>query len=342
MRFIGSKANLIDEIHVVVNKQSQNSTSFCDLFAGTGIVGRSFKKSHKIISNDLLYFSFVINSAYIGLKNSPTFKSAKKELGIHPIDFLNDLSVNTRTLSDKDFITCNYSPAGDNKRCYLTVENALHIDRARQLLDQWLDSGLISKGEFFYLLASLIEEVPSVSNIAGTYGAYLKEWDKRAFNRIQLNKLEIVESVHPNKIYNMDANKLITKISGEVLYIDTPYNGRQYSSNYHLLETVAKYDDPEIKGVTGLRADRSGESDYCRKGKVYDSFDHLFKNANFETIVVSYSSDGLLGEDDLTNLLTEHFDSSTLKFKKIPYRRYKRLANDKRPHVLEYLIVINR
>ena len=93
MRFIGSKANLIDEILAAVNERSPKSVSFCDLFAGTGIVGRSFKKSHKIISNDLMYFSFVINSAYIGLKNSPAFSSLKKELGSHPIDYLNDLSV---------------------------------------------------------------------------------------------------------------------------------------------------------------------------------------------------------------------------------------------------------
>ena len=342
MRYIGSKTKLVQEIVDTVMEKQPKSSSLCDLFAGTGIVGQSFKRTHKIISNDLLYFAYVLNYSYIALKATPKFTLAKKHLKQHPVDFLNNLQINIKTISDEDFITCNYSPVQGNNRCYLTVENALHIDRARQLITEWYSSSLITEGEFHYLLASLIEEVPSVSNIAGTYGAYLKKWDKRSFKSLQLGKPEIIPTNTNNEIYNMDANQLITKISGDVLYLDTPYNGRQYSSNYHLLETIAKYDNPEIKGITGLRKDRSGESEYCRKGKVYDSYDHLLGNAKFKTIVMSYSSEGLLQEDEIIELMEKHFNSKTLNFKKIPYRRYKRLANDGRAHVLEFLISVNK
>ena len=101
---------------------------------------------------------------------------------------------------------------------------------------------LINENEYFYLLSSLIESIPFVSNIAGTYGAYLKHWDKRALKKLELVKLDVVENHKKNKCFNVDANELIHKISGDILYIDPPYNSRQYVPNYHILQTVAKYD----------------------------------------------------------------------------------------------------
>jgi adenine-specific DNA-methyltransferase len=341
MRYIGSKINLLSEIRSVVDSQAPNSKVFCDIFAGTGVVGREFKPSHKIISNDILYFSYVLNAAHNGLPKRPEFKNLAKKLGSDPIEFLNSINVSEAELSPNDFMAHSYSPAGEDGRLYLSVENALKIDRIRQTISQWLDLGDISEAESFYFLASLIEDVPSVSNTTGTYGAFLKHWDKRALKPIALSHLEIVESASPNQIFNSDANELIHRISGDVLYLDTPYNRRQYSSNYHLLESLAKYDRPELKGVTGTRVDKSGESAYCRKNSVYDSFDFLLANADFNTIIISYSSDGLLSEEQLIELMSKHGDERSLNFRKIPYRRYKRTANDER-QVLEYLIAINK
>jgi adenine-specific DNA-methyltransferase len=341
MRYIGSKVNLLSEIRLVVDSQAPGSKVFCDIFAGTGVVGREFKPSHEIISNDILYFSYVLNAAYNGLPKRPDFKGLSKKLGSDPIDFLNAISVSEAEISLADFMTLSYSPAGVDGRLYLSVENALKIDRIRQTIDCWLEAGDITESESFYFLASLIENVPSVSNTTGTYGAFLKHWDKRALKPISLSHLEIAESLNSNRIFNSDANDLINQISGDVLYLDTPYNGRQYSSNYHLLESLAKYDRPELKGVTGTRVDKLGESAYCRKNSVYDSFDYLLGKADFSTIVISYSSDGLLNEDQLTELMTKHGNEKTLNFRKIPYRRYKRTANDER-QVLEYLIAINK
>jgi adenine-specific DNA-methyltransferase len=341
MRYIGSKVNLLSEIRSTVESQAPESKTFCDIFAGTGVVGREFKPTHQIISNDILFFSYVLNDAYNGLPKRPEFKTLQKKLGKDPIDYLNGISVLESDMLPSDFMALSYSPAGQSGRLYLTVENALKIDRIRQTIAQWLENGDITEAESHYFLASLIEDVPSVSNTTGTYGAFLKHWDKRALKPITLSHLEIVESSHANRIFNSDANELIHEISGDVLYLDTPYNGRQYSSNYHLLESLARYDQPELKGVTGTRVDKSGESAYCKKNSVFDSFDYLLANAEFKTIVISYSSDGLLNEEQLIELMTKHGNRETLNFRKIPYRRYKRTANDER-NVLEYLIAINK
>lgn len=341
MRYIGSKAALLQEIRGLVDEQAPNSQTFCDIFAGTGVVGREFKGTHKLVSNDILHFSYVLNAAYIGLKCRPVFSELERELGQDPIDYLNAIQVSVADIRPQDFMALSYSPAGEARRQYLTTENALLIDRMRQQINTWLEQGLIGSDEWHYLLACLIEEVPSVSNTTGTYGAYLKHWDNRARKQIKLQHILITQTENENQVFNEDANALIRRLTGDVLYLDTPYNGRQYSSNYHLLESLSLYDNPMLKGVTGTRVDKSGESQYCKKGSVFDAFDDLLSNADFGTILISYSSDGLLTEEQLTHLLTKHGKDETLKFRKIPYRRYKRTANDERI-VLEYLIAVNR
>ena len=342
MRYIGSKTNLLSEIREVVGSVASESSVLCDIFAGTGAVGRDFKASHKVISNDILFFCYALNRAYIGIAQPPKFNKLTKELGVTPIDYLNSLPLRTHVQSENDFISQKFSPAGTDERMYLTVSNALLIDEIRQNIERWSAENLIDQDEYFYLLASLIESVPSVSNIAGTYGAYLKHWDSRTAKRLTLAEIEVGASRAINEVHNKDANELVDSISGDVLYMDPPYNGRQYSSNYHVLETIARYDNPELKGKTGTRVDSSGTSDYCKKPKVAEAFESLVEKAKFKTLVISYSSEGLLSEDELVDMLERHGNGKSLRFKKIPYRRYKRLANDERSDVTEYLIAINK
>lgn len=128
---------------------------------------------------------------------------------------------------------------------------------------------------------------------------FLKSWDKRAFKRFELIKLSVIDNNRRNICYNEDANELIKKISGDILYIDPPYNERQYLSNYHLLETIAKYDFPKLKGVTGVRPYNNEKSDYCIKRSVKAAFEALITDADFKHIVVSYSDDGLLTKEEI-------------------------------------------
>jgi len=249
----------------MVELKAPNAESVCDIFAGTGSVGREFKRSHNVIANDILYFSYVMNAAYVGLKTRPEFKALISAIGQDPIEYFNGNKVVVGDATDQDFMYLNFSPGGADGRQYLSSDNALRIDRIRQSIKQWKDAALISQEEEMYLLCALIEEVPSVSNTTGTYGAYLKHWDKRALKPLVLSHLDIEQTRRTNKVFNADANELVHEIHGDVLYMDTPYNGRQYSKNYHLLETLARYDNPEIRGVTGVRVDSSGDSAYCKK-----------------------------------------------------------------------------
>lgn len=340
MRYIGSKANLLQNIAEVIKENvKEDVETFLDLFSGTGVVGEFFKKDYRILSNDNLYFSYILQKAKIENNGIPKFLNMKR-IGI--TDPLLFLETEPFEVKDDYFITHNYSPFRGCERMYFTVENAGRIDFIRQTINEWKEKKLIDDNEFSYLLAALIEAVPFISNISGTYGAYLKHWDKRTLSDLKLPRIHVLDNNRKNKCYNLDANQLISKISGDLLYIDTPYNNRQYISNYHLLETIARYDCPEIFGKTGLRPYEEVKSKYCLKNEVADVFEDLIKKAKFRHIVISYSTDGLLTEPEIEGILCRHGKPETFKRYKIPYRKYKSKHKQESCELYEYIIYIQK
>ena len=338
MRYIGSKSKLTPFIRSTVDEVAPDSSVFCDLFAGTGAVGNEFKPTHRIIANDILYFSYVLNAANLQLVKTPKFSRFRSAYGTDPISYLNEIRPDPSEAGEQDFVARSYSPIGGDQRKYFTAENAIRIDRIRQAIEASHKDSLLDRSEYLYLLSALLLEVPSVSSTTGTYGAFLKSWDKRALKEITLRHLEISPGCKTNEVFNGDANEIITKISGDVLYLDTPYNARQYSSNYHVLESIARYDHPEIVGVTGLRADKAGDSGYCRRDRVYALYKDLLEKANFGVVVISYNSEGILHEDQLIELVSGFSGRPPAAFVKIPYRRYKRISGDAKS-VEEFLVV---
>ncbi len=342
MRFIGSKNNLLSEIHLMIENSCTGAESFCDIFSGTSVVARSFKNKYRILSNDLLHFSYVLQKATIENNKQPQFKKLSKVGFKNPLEYLNDYNVGVKDLKSEPFIMNHYSPSKNNERAYFTKENAIKIDFIRQTIDTWKTGNLINEREYYYLLASLIEAVPFVSNIAGTYGSYLKHWDKRAFKKIKLLPLEVINNGKANKAFNKDSNQLIKSISGDILYIDPPYNARQYLPNYHILETISKYDRPVVYGKTGLRPYTKDISKYCSKKSVLNEFSELIQNAKFKHIVVSYSSEGLMSEAEIRKVLIKNGIKNSYRLKRIPYRRYKHTKGIVKHDLNEFLFFITK
>lgn len=344
VRYIGSKAALLEEIDKMIAKNTTSrEETFCDIFAGTGIVARYFKPRYAVTSNDILHFSYVMQKATIENNLPPDFTKLR-EMGIEdPIAYLEEAKIENVTYEDDSFfIAKHYSPHEACERMYLTNENALRIDFIRNTISDWFDKGYINENTYYYLLAGLLEGVPYVSNITGTYGAYLKDWDKRAYKKFEMIRLDVVDNEKQNHSYNEDALTLIKKVEGDILYIDPPYNSRQYAPNYHLLETISKYDYPEIKGVTGIRSYQELKSPFCIKAKVEEAFDTLIREAKFTHIIMSYSSDGLMNEYQIETILKRYGDPKTYQLKKIPYRKYKGKLNSEGKTLYEYLFYIKK
>ena len=337
MRFIGSKRLLLKNIEYAINqniKDSNKINTFCDIFSGTTVVSQHFKNKYKIISNDLLYFSYCLQKSYLEINKKPKFKNLNLDTEIE--EYLNQ----SNQLKE-GFIYKNYSPGGKEKRKYLSEENAKKIDNLRSKFNKWLKEDKIDKNEYYYLVSLVVEATPFVSNIAGTYGAYLKNWDKRSFKKLELNPLNIVNNNMNNKSYNEDCNNLIKRIEGDILYLDPPYNSRQYLPNYHLLETIAKYDDPKIKGKTGIREYENQKSNFCIKSYAEDALESLIKNSNFRYILLSYNSEGIISERKLEKLLKSYSNKLFKKYR-FDYRRYKKDKKTNKDKLYELIHVIDK
>ncbi|WP_233705542.1 DNA adenine methylase [Helicobacter cinaedi] len=147
----------------------------------------------------------------------------------------------------------------------------------------------IAKIFYFIYISSIAIRV---ANTACVYGAFLKCLKKSATKELVLSPAVFESSHNSHKVFNEDSQHLITQISGDILYLDPPYNAREYGANYHLLNTIALYDDFIPKGKTGLRAYE--KSAWCKKSEVEQMLDFLLQNADFEWIFLSYNDEGLL------------------------------------------------
>ncbi len=343
MRYIGSKAALLADIEKTVKDNVGGSPEvFCDLFAGTGAVGRHFKPFFKMVSNDLLHFSYVLQKAVIENNAVPAFGKLAEAGIAAPLKYLEECPLPPVEKRTGYFISENYAPHDGKGRMYLTDENAQRIDFARNTIDEWKSLGLIDESEFCYLLACIIEGVPFVSNITGTYGAYLKHWDNRAFKPYELVRLNVFDNGKDNQCYNMDAADLIKEIEGDILYIDPPYNSRQYLPNYHLLETISRNDRPVLKGVTGMRPYNREKSRFCEKKHVLKAFEEIIKFASFKHIIVSYNSNGIMSAKEIGDIMSNYGISSTFKRYDIPYRKYMSKIAPQESSVFEYLFYVRK
>lgn len=331
MNYIGSKHKLSSFIKKAIIKTVGSDLSeliFCDLFAGTGIVGRTFKPIVKeVIANDVEFYSYVLNRNYIGNSTKINYKNR--------LDILNELK------GIEGFVFNNYCEGGEQQRLYFSSENGKKIDAIRQQIEDWKKRNEIDEDEYFFLLASLIESADKVANTASVYGAYLKNIKKSAQKELKLNPAVFHFTENSHEVFNCDSNQLIKTIKGDILYLDPPYNARQYGSNYHLLNTIAKYDEFIPKGKTGLRS--YYRSSYCKKNEVKNSFEELIKNANFRYIFLSYNNEGLMTENEVNTIMSRYGNYS---LKTTNYQRFKADKTENRNHkataTVEYLHILEK
>lgn len=332
MNYIGSKLKLCQDflpktIHAVCGEDLSQKV-FCDIFAGTGIVGRTFKpKVKSVISNDIEYYSYVLNKNYI-----ENHRPIKNKLSY--LDELNSLKpIKT------GFIYNNYCIGGSKFRQYFSDDNGGKIDAIRTKIEEWRSSDKIKSDLYYYLLCSLLEAADKVANTASVYGAYLKKIKKSAAKDLLLVDAEYTLNSNTHKVYQEDANELIKNIEGDILYLDPPYNSRQYGANYHLLNTIAEYKKFEPKGMTGLR--EYSKSKYCSSTTVKEEFENLIKNARFRYIFLSYNNEGLMTIEDIKSIMKKYGKYDLAKTK---YQRFKADSNrlNKADFTIEYLHILEK
>lgn len=335
MRYIGNKTKVLDIIDNLLKEKGldKKGLRFFDAFTGTASVAHHYKNKYKILANDNLYFSYVIAEARLNSQ-----KNMFQTLGFDPFEYFNNTNINNYV----GFISKNFAP-NLSHRMYFSDKNAQFIDFIRNTINTWYTCDKITENEKYFLIASLIESVSKVANVAGVYGSYLKTWDPRAVKKMVYTPIDAEPYVeNMAEIYNDDILNVIKKVSGDILYLDPPYTKNQYSIQYHLLETIALYDNPILKGKTGARDMSALSSDFSKDGNVQIAFENLIANAKFKHIILSYSSDGIMSKEFIESVLKRYGKKDTFKFIKFSYRQYKNSKALTRDNHCEYLFYIEK
>lgn len=210
MNYIGSKRLLIDFIQeTILNEVDINEREnlvFADLFAGTGIVGATFReRNFKVIANDIQYYSYVLNKHLL---------QSDSEIEEDLLNYLNSLE------GVEGFIYNNYCLGSGSERNYFTDYNGKKCDAIRIELNKLRENKEINDKEYFNLLASLIKSIDKYANTASVYGAFLKKIKKSAAREFKLESIPIVKGKYSGEVYNKDINELILEVQGDVLYLD--------------------------------------------------------------------------------------------------------------------------
>lgn len=317
MDYIGSKERWNDWIfrHIKNKIKILDDYTFIDGCAGSGSTSKyALKEKMNLISNDLLYFSSTVVKGCV-LRNKKQLKKLSKH-----IKKINKLS------GVKGFFFNNFSE--ECSRLYFSKENAMKIDACRQYISNISDEQIKNS-----LLYFSIEALSRVSNTTGVHGAFLKKLKERALQPFTLKMEEMIPTKKDVITFSEDICNLLTKIKTEksVLYIDPPYNYRQYPPNYHLYETFIKYDNPPLIGKTGLRKNWiiEGKSAFCNKESMLKSLKDIAANYSGNLIYFSYSSDGLASKKEIITVLSAF---GKVKHYSILSSRYKADLSDEREY----------
>jgi len=324
LNYIGSKRTLFDTIleKCIQNIPNLNELSFMDLFAGTGFVGFNIQQyCRKTLANDLEYYSFVINQALHCCNYTDQIRDIIVELnqlpGVHGLVYK------------------NFSNNAECERMFFTNENAMKCDAIRQYIQQLYDSGSINISTFYFLVASLLVSIDKVANTSCVYGAYLKSFKSSAEKPLVLVPIHMRNTIRvsENCVFNEKAED-ICSAGADIVYMDPPYNNRQYSANYSPLNYIAKYDKTiELTGKTGL-IDGYNRSSFCRKGEVIEAFKKMIEKIQAKHLIMSYNNEGIMDYDILKKILESR---GKLKLYKIPYKKFKAQMSVDIESVYEYL-----
>lgn len=352
MRYIGCKQRLLPFIHQTLKDHHIEGETFCDLFAGTATVGHYFKQEgYKIISNDLLYTSYVMQQVKVAINRMPRFERLAKHLELETavcdsyaqlvLEYLNGLE------GIEGFIYQNYSEEGSldkpYQRLYYTEYNAKKIDVIRETIEAWKQLRLISDAEFYVLLYALLNEASRCANTTGTMNSFLKHYAKQAYQQIRLKLPHISFSQYEHRVSCEDSIELIGRIGMvDILYLDPPYTKGQYAASYHLLETIARWDHPVLYGVSGKRNTENLRSSFNSKRYALEALETILQRGQYRHLLMSYSDDSIISHDAILSLFQRYGDVSVTSQ---PLKRYNSLpTNGQRPsprtHVKERLYLL--
>lgn len=293
-RYLGNKYRLLPFITQVVNNNCRDINTVADLFAGTGAVSSAFQ-DRIVITNDILYSNYISNLAWF----SPQDFDEQK---------ITDLieQYNAKNVCEDNYMSDNFADT------FFSKDDCRKIGYIREDIENKYKQSELNERERALLITSLLYAMDKIAKTCGHYDAYRKgvEFDTHL-------ELSVPKASHNNntgnKCFNQDINELAPQVKADLVYLDPPYNSRQYCDAYHLLENVARWEKPQVFG-TARKMDRTKlKSAYCTRGAA-QAFADLVKGINARYILLSYNnmetkgndrSNAKIADDDIMRVLTK-------------------------------------
>lgn len=339
MRYLGNKTKLVPFLLETVDRYQETPGVACDPFAGTASVSAALKeKGWQVHAGDLMASSYALQVARVQLDAHPRYpasilpgaaRNGKREIGYRAL--LEGLA----ELDDprNGFISEHYTSDGaagrEHGRMYFSPENGRKIDRVRTRIERWTRGSSHSEAAAQLLIATLIEAADRVANTTGVYASFVKTMQPNALRPLELRPIEPTRrraGAGACSASRGPAARLLQSIGPvDLVYLDPPYNGRQYPAYYHIPELLALgwATPPEIRGKTGLIPDEAQRSDWCRKHRAPDALREVLEAADGRHILFSYNDEGHLDRAAIEGALRERGLPDTYEFHARPYRRYR-------------------
>ena len=298
--YLGNKYKLLPFIKSVVSENCIGVNSVADIFAGTGAVSSAFTDK-RLITNDNLYSNYICHLAWF----SPQPYSHDKVTNL--IACYNEIKIKNENYMSENFADTFFSKSDCRK-----------IGFIREDIEEKYCGGEITERERALLITSLLYAADKIANTCGHYDAFRRgvEFEKKLELSVPLPTDNLNAK---NACYNEDTNELVKRISADLMYIDPPYNSRQYCDAYHLLENIARWEKPEVVGVARKMDRTQLKSDYCTN-KATAAFENLIKNINAKYILLSYNnmaqkgngrSNAKIADEDIVRILSAKGEAKT-------------------------------
>jgi adenine-specific DNA-methyltransferase len=342
-RYLGNKTRLLPHLMRRIGAACPPGGRVADLMTGTASVAAMLReRGYAVTALDLMTFSVQHARVRLLLDAPPAFAAVDQRGYAGVLAQLNALPPAPGYVF-REYGTDGRPANGAEPRKYLSGSNAASIDAIRAQIAAWERGGRLAGLEADLLRHDLVLATNRVANIAGTYGHFRSTFSPGALRELELRPTTFAPSLPAvpgdrHRVLQGAAEDLAPDIDVDVCYIDPPYIKRQYAANYHLIETLARGDEPEAAGVSGLRPWRDQYSDFCSKVRMFDSFRTVLGGVRCRTVFVSYSEDGLASPGQLEALFGE-FGRTTLE--SVPLPRFRSSGHSGRAVVREFLFRID-
>ncbi len=343
LNYIGSKYQLLEWLTENIQRTT-GWTDFTDkrigdLFGGTGIVSYHFRGlGASVFSNDAELYSSVICHAFTRSVYNDTVAAVLEQLNLEVGEGCHSETVGN--------VANHYSPLGTAGRKFFTSDNARRIDYVRGRLEEWRAE--VDDDSYAFLLASLLVSADAVSNVPAVYGCFLKNFKAKALKPLVLKPVHTYTT--PASTGSSTSNKDVLDrgfLAGaaaarlDAVYLDPPYNERQYSKNYFPLNVIAAAPTAEhtVAGVTGIPTG-CFLSPFCKRGAAVEgAFETVLAGAGGAYVFISYNSESLIPRERMCEILGKY---GTVTVVERDYKRFKSFEYNEDVEIKEYLFCLRR